>query len=124
MDVRGAGHSEGDVHMFTHQDSEDGYDFIEWVSQQPWCNGKVGMSGNSGVAMHQYRIAAYQPPHLTCIAPWEGTGDLYREWFMEGGIPGIFGDFLASLLTGPLGKFFEKKKGREKKTGQTPQPAA
>ena len=28
VDVRGAGHSEGDVHMFTHQDREDGYDFV------------------------------------------------------------------------------------------------
>ena len=49
VDVRGAGHSEGSVHMFTHQDREDGYDFVEWVAAQPWSNGKVGMSGNSGV---------------------------------------------------------------------------
>lgn len=101
VDARGAGHSEGDVHMFTHQDSEDGYDFIEWVSQQPWCNGKVGMSGNSGVAMHQYRIAAYQPPHLTCIAPWEATTDIYREAIYEGGIPALsFNDFIAAQVTG------------------------
>ena len=36
VDVRGAGHSEGNVHMFTHQDREDGYDFVEWVAEQPW----------------------------------------------------------------------------------------
>ncbi len=101
VDARGAGHSEGDVHMFTHQDSEDGYDFIEWVSQQPWCNSKVGMSGNSGVAMHQYRIAAYQPPHLTCIAPWEATTDIYREAIYEGGIPALsFNEFIAAQVTG------------------------
>ncbi|MEE1210534.1 MAG: CocE/NonD family hydrolase, partial [Parafannyhessea umbonata] len=41
VDVRGAGHSEGSVHMFTHQDREDGYDFVEWVAAQPWSNGKV-----------------------------------------------------------------------------------
>ena len=78
VDVRGSGHSEGDVHMFTHQDREDGYDFVEWAAVQPWCNGKVGMSGNSGVAMHQWGIAAEQPPHLACIAPWECTTDLFR----------------------------------------------
>jgi len=101
VDARGAGHSEGDVHMFTQQDSEDGCDFIEWVSQQPWCNGKVGMSGNSGVAMHQYRIAAYQPPHLTCIAPWEATTDIYREAIYEGGIPALsFNEFIAAQVTG------------------------
>lgn len=104
VDVRGAGHSEGNVHMFTHQDSEDGYDFIEWIAQQEWCNGKVGMAGNSGVAMHQWRIAAYQPPHLACIAPWEATTDLYRESIYEGGIPALsFNEFIAAQVTGPGG---------------------
>jgi len=104
VDVRGAGHSEGDVHMFTRQDSEDGYDFIEWVTAQHWCNGKAGMSGNSGVAMHQWRIAAYQPPHLACIAPWEATTDLYRESIYEGGIPALsFNEFIAAQVTGTGG---------------------
>ena len=85
-DPRGVGHSEGDINMFGTQDGRDGYDFIEWLATQHWCNGKVGMFGNSGVAMVQWRIAAEQPPHLTCIAPWEGTGDLYRESLYEGGI--------------------------------------
>ena len=37
--------------------------------------------------MTQWRIASQQPPHLSCIAPWEGTSDMYRESLMEGGIP-------------------------------------
>lgn len=32
-------------------------------------------------------IAAEQPPHLACIAPWEGLGDYYRESICRGGIP-------------------------------------
>lgn len=104
VDVRGAGHSEGDVHMFTHQDREDGYDFVEWVASQHWCNGRVGMAGNSGVAMHQYHIASMQPPHLGCIAPWESTTDLYRESVYEGGIPALtFNEFITSSVTGPGG---------------------
>jgi len=104
VDVRGAGHSEGDVHMFTHQDGEDGYDFVEWVASQPWCNGRVGMAGNSGVAMHQLTIAAQQPPHLCCIAPWESTTDVYRESLFEGGIPALsFNEFIAAQVTGPGG---------------------
>lgn len=114
VDVRGAGHSEGDVHMFTHQDSEDGYDFIEWIAEQHWCNGKVGMSGNSGVAMHQYRIAAFQPPHLTCIAPWEATTDLYRESMFEGGIPALsFNEFIGGSVTGPGGVDDQVSMGRK-----------
>ncbi|MGI6333306.1 MAG: CocE/NonD family hydrolase [Saccharofermentanales bacterium] len=86
VDPRGTGHSEGDLHLFGTQDGRDGYDFIEWLATQHWC-GKIGLFGNSGVAMTQWRIAAEQPPSLACIAPWEGTGDLYRESAWEGGIP-------------------------------------
>lgn len=87
VDPRGIGHSEGDFIQFGTQDGKDGYDFIEWAAQQPWCNGRVGLAGNSCVAMTQLRIASQQPPHLACIAPWEATTDIYRESICEGGIP-------------------------------------
>ncbi len=87
VDPRGIGHSEGDFIQFGSQDGRDGYDFIEWAATQDWCNGRVGLGGNSCVAMTQWRIAAQQPPHLACIAPWEGTSDMYRESICEGGIP-------------------------------------
>lgn len=104
VDPRGVGHSEGDVDIFGSQDARDGYDFIEWVAKQPWCSGKVGMSGNSAVAMTQWRIAAQQPPHLACIAPWEGTSDIYRESMFEGGVPAIaFNEFIVGSVTGENG---------------------
>ena len=89
VDPRGVGHSEGNVELFNTADGRDGYDFIEWITAQDWCNGKAALAGNSCVAMTQWRIAAEQPPHLACIAPWEGTSDQYRESLWEGGIPGI-----------------------------------
>ncbi|MFA9463047.1 MAG: CocE/NonD family hydrolase [Velocimicrobium sp.] len=102
VDPRGTGHSEGDINMFGTQDSQDGYDFIEWVANQHWCNGRVGMGGNSCVAMTQFRVAAQQPPHLACIAPWEATTDIYRESLYEGGIPALsFNEFIVASLTGP-----------------------
>lgn len=87
VDPRGIGHSEGDFVQFGSQESKDGYDFIEWAAEQPWCNGRCGMAGNSCLAMTQWLIAAQQPPHLVCIAPWDSTTDLYRESLCEGGIP-------------------------------------
>lgn len=102
VDPRGTGHSEGDINMFGTQDAKDGYDFIEWIATQSWCSGRVGMGGNSCVAMTQFRVAAQQPPHLTCIAPWEATTDIYRESIFEGGIPALsFNEFIVASLTGP-----------------------
>ena len=87
VDPRGVGNSEGNVPNFDTQEGRDGYDFIEYITSLPWCNGKAGLHGNSGVAMSNWRIAAEQPPHLAAIAPWEATGDMYRESLAPGGIP-------------------------------------
>ncbi|WP_413729947.1 CocE/NonD family hydrolase [Sodalis sp. RH22] len=86
-DPRGAYKSEGNISYWGRQLAEDGYDFIEWAAQQSWSSGKVGMAGNSWLAVSQWFIAAEQPPHLTAIAPWEGFVDHFRETGNRGGIP-------------------------------------
>ncbi len=101
VDPRGVGYSEGDIELFGPQDAQDGYDFVEWVASRPWCTGKVGMAGNSMVAMTQLRIAAQQPPHLAAIAPWEASSDMYRDLLLEGGIPALtFNEFIVGSLSG------------------------
>lgn len=100
VDPRGIGHSEGDAVFMGTQEGRDGYDFVEWCAQQEWCDGRVGLFGNSGVGMAQLRIAAQQPPHLVCIAPWEATGDLYRESMREGGIPGSYAETVIGMVAG------------------------
>lgn len=86
-DKRGAYMSEGNLLYWGHEDALDGCDVIEWIASQKWCNGKVGMSGNSWLTVSQWFIAAEQPEHLTAIAPWEGFSDHYRESGTRGGIP-------------------------------------
>ncbi|KAM0753454.1 alpha/beta-hydrolase [Meredithblackwellia eburnea MCA 4105] len=86
VDQRGSGHSEGNICIMGPQDNEDAYDVIEWLAKLPYCNGKVGLAGNSHLAISQYFIAALQPPSLAAIAPWEGLSDLYRDQFVRGGI--------------------------------------
>ncbi len=86
-DAPGVGHSEGEFTGFNSQYGKDGADCIDYIAEFPWCNGKVGMCGNSGLAMGQWFTAAEQPEHLACIAPWEGLSDMYRESFRPGGIP-------------------------------------
>ena len=101
IDIRGCGRSEGDMIFWGEQYGQDGYDYVEWIAQEAWCNGNVGMFGNSGLCMSQWRVAATNPPHLACIAGWEGTGDYYREAMMEGGIPALgFNDDMLSKLVG------------------------
>ncbi|MEU9348510.1 CocE/NonD family hydrolase [Streptomyces sp. NPDC048278] len=86
-DPRGVGHSEGDIQLYGHTEARDIYDFIEWVAVQEWSNGRVGMAGNSNLAVSQWWAAAERPPHLACIAPWEGVTDYYRQALCPGGIP-------------------------------------
>ena len=85
-DARGAGASKGDLNMWGEEYARDCYDYIEWIATQWWCNGKVGLAGNSSLAMVQWYIGALNPPHLACLAPWEGSADIYREFLAPGGI--------------------------------------
>lgn len=87
IDVRGTGYSEGEYwNMFSRKEQEDGYDLVEWIAEQDWCDGNMGMVGISYFAIIQYLVAAQQPPHLKAIFPLDGWGDLYRDIAYQGGI--------------------------------------
>ena len=86
-DVRGVVDSEGDSVLWDRQEGRDCHDLIEWLAQQSWCSGRVGMSGTSYLAVSQWFTAAEQPPHLVAINPWEGVSDVYRDLVMRGGMP-------------------------------------
>ena len=86
-DPRGIGHSEGDSTMLGTQEGRDGCDLVEWVAQQPWCDGKVALSGTSYLSFSQWFTAAERPPHLTCMQITEGLTDGYRDMCIVGGMP-------------------------------------
>jgi predicted acyl esterase len=52
----------------------DSYDLIEWIAQQPWCDGNVGMVGISGFGAEQFHVARQNPPHLKAIFPLDPRG--------------------------------------------------
>ncbi len=98
-DPRGVGSSEGYVHAWGSQQSEDEYDLIEWAAAQEWSNGKVGLTGNSYLAMSQYAVAGIRPPHLAAIAPWEGAFSPYKDTMARGGIIDLgFNNTLTSMI--------------------------
>lgn len=73
VDVRGRGDSQGEFHP--SNDANDGYDIVEWLAQQPYCNGKVAMWGGSYMGYTQWATAKTSPPHLAALAP---TSSPYR----------------------------------------------
>jgi uncharacterized protein len=76
QDVRGRFASEGEFLVTPTQAVEgpDGYDTIEWLARQPWCDGAIGMFGLSYLSLTQLMAATERPPSLRAIAP-EKTGN-------------------------------------------------
>jgi uncharacterized protein len=68
VDVRGRGNSAGDFEPFA-QEPHDGHDVVEWLAQQPFCDGKVTMWGGSYAGFDQWATAKEFPPHLVTIVP-------------------------------------------------------
>ena len=68
QDSRGRFGSQGDWEPFVNE-AEDGYDAIEWLALQSWCNGKIGMIGASYGGWVQWWAASQTPPHLVTIIP-------------------------------------------------------
>ncbi len=91
-DVRGAGASFGARIPSMSKIGEDGAELVDWISTQPWCNGNVGMFGQSYLSIAQLMTAAQQPKALKCIypkvSPAEGynnisPGGIYTQGFIE-----------------------------------------
>jgi uncharacterized protein len=78
VDVRGTGSSGGVApDEYTEAETLDGYDAVEWLAAQPWCDGAVGMWGISYGAFTSIQVAKLRPPHLRAIVPIQGTDDRY-----------------------------------------------
>ena len=98
QDVRGRYESEGEWYPFKNE-SQDGYDTVEWVAALPYSNGKVGMFGGSYVGATQYLAAIASPPHLAGISPnvtasnyhdgWTYQGGAFEQWFDESWTTGL-----------------------------------
>lgn len=90
MDVRGTGRSGGEYRYQCKREQRDLYEVVEWLAAQRWSNGKIGGIGQSYFARSQWFMATQNPPHLGCIAPYDGHIDTYRDSAYTGGIPGNY----------------------------------
>jgi uncharacterized protein len=93
IDVRGRGNSGGEFEPFANE-ARDGRDVVEWLAQQPFCDGKVAMWGGSYAGFDQWATVKELPPHLATIVPvaaahppldypsFNNVGETYdMQWF-------------------------------------------
>nr|WP_243239359.1 CocE/NonD family hydrolase [Sulfobacillus harzensis] len=84
QDCRGRFGSDGKF-SFALTEAEDGYDTVEWIAQQAWCDGQVGTFGYSYSGSLQSALATLNPPHLRAMWVHEGWSDAHSESVRQGG---------------------------------------
>jgi putative CocE/NonD family hydrolase len=85
QDTRGRYDSGGDFYPF-RDESQDGYDTVEWAAQLKYSNGKVGMFGGSYEGATQMLAAMARPPHLLAIFPYVTGSEYYDGWTYQSGV--------------------------------------
>jgi putative CocE/NonD family hydrolase len=76
----------------------DGYDALDWISKQPWSNGKVGATGCSSTAEYQPGVAATNHPAFAAMnvqgfgAGVGRVGPYYEQgnWYRGGAVQMLF----------------------------------
>ena len=88
QDMRGRFDSEGEDMPFLTDawgQLQDGYDTIQWIANQPWCDGNVGMIGGSATGITQYMAAGAVPEALKCCHAAVAASSLYHHACFQGG---------------------------------------
>ena len=91
QDVRGRYASEGVWYPFagagtgTQGEGEDGYDAVEWLAAQEWCDGQVGTIGGSYAGCTQSALASLNPPYLHAMAVSVGPHDYFLNSMRHNG---------------------------------------
>ena len=84
VDLRGTGRSTGCLDHLGPNDAADLKASVEWAADQPWSNGRVGMTGHSYVGSTPKVAAAQNPDGLVTIAPSAGLASMYDHQFQYG----------------------------------------
>lgn len=80
VDLRGTGNSEGVLpDEYLSQEQDDALDILEWLAEQSWCNGSVGMLGISWGGFNSLQVAARRPPPLKAIISIGSSDDRYSD---------------------------------------------
>ena len=83
QDCRGRHGSEGEDRVYA-DDAADGHDTLDWIAAQPWCNGRIGMSGSSAGATTTFAAASTRHPALRAFFAQAGGSSIYDDVVYEG----------------------------------------
>jgi len=84
QDCRGKYDSDGDFTPLVDE-ARDGQANLDWVANQKWCNGKIGLWGRSYLGMVQVPAAAGGHEALKCIIPSIGPASYFTDWLRYDG---------------------------------------
>lgn len=84
QDVRGRWQSEGQFD-FLRNEALDGSDLMRWISEQPWCDGRIGTLGFSYTTADQQSLAITNPPNLVTQQLWDGGYNYFTQTFRHAG---------------------------------------
>lgn len=80
VDIRGTGDSEGlSEGEYTQQEQNDALDIFDWITDQEWSSGHIGMIGKSWGGFNGLQMASYQHPALKTIISLCSTDDRYAD---------------------------------------------
>lgn len=85
VDVRGTGQSGGSWEAFGAAEQSDYGNVVDWVTQQDWSNGKIGLYGVSYLGITAIITAAQNHPAVKAAFPIVPIGDGYRDIVFTGG---------------------------------------
>jgi putative CocE/NonD family hydrolase len=99
--TRGTECSGGSFNLYDRRHAWDGHHIIEWIAEQGWSNGNVGMFGSSFPGQTAYFVATTKPPALKAISANLLHSDIYRDIFMPGGVQNYLFPTLWTYAAGP-----------------------
>lgn len=84
QDCRGTGRSGGEIDI-ARQEEEDGLDFLNWITGQDFCNGRLVSNGESYPGYAQWQMARHGNPALKGLTPHIAPLNFYSAAFRPGG---------------------------------------
>ncbi len=97
VDVLGSGMSGGEEQLLGGAEQQAYAQTVNWVTQQPWFNGNLGLAGTSYLSITSLLTAEQQNPAVKAVFAQLSMGDSYRGTVFTGGMPNAL--FIGYWLT-------------------------